>query len=106
MLPDYKICLKQILIKITFPPTYKFNLNSRDYDSSVKRRKPAWTDRILRFNRNREVITQTDYSNDQQLLVSDHRPVFGDFQLKVGCRFFQVKTGHRDTLSRFDPRQV
>ena len=32
---------------ISFPPTYKFDLNSDLYDTSVKRRDPAWTDRIL-----------------------------------------------------------
>ena len=33
---------------ITFRPTYKFNkVEPFDYDSSEKRRVPAWTDRIL-----------------------------------------------------------
>ena len=35
---------------IRFPPTYKFNKNDPDpfgYDSSEKRRVPAWTDRIF-----------------------------------------------------------
>lgn len=33
---------------ITFRPTYKFNkVEPYDYDSSEKRRVPAWTDRIL-----------------------------------------------------------
>lgn len=32
---------------LDFQPTYKFDRNSNTYDSSGKKRKPAWTDRIL-----------------------------------------------------------
>mgnify|MGYP000029135664 CR=1 FL=1 len=32
---------------LNFAPTYKFNANSETYDTSKKRRIPAWTDRIL-----------------------------------------------------------
>ncbi|XP_066551480.1 inositol polyphosphate 5-phosphatase K isoform X2 [Amia ocellicauda] len=32
---------------LKFKPTYKFDLHSETYDTSGKKRKPAWTDRIL-----------------------------------------------------------
>lgn len=32
---------------IQFPPTYKYDLFSNDYDTSEKQRAPAWTDRVL-----------------------------------------------------------
>ncbi|TNM84853.1 hypothetical protein fugu_009031 [Takifugu bimaculatus] len=33
--------------QLNFKPTYKFDRNSENYDTSGKKRKPAWTDRIL-----------------------------------------------------------
>ncbi|KAK7895721.1 hypothetical protein WMY93_021046 [Mugilogobius chulae] len=32
---------------LKFPPTYKFDVGTNTYDTSAKKRKPAWTDRIL-----------------------------------------------------------
>ena len=33
--------------KITFIPSYKFDLGTDVYDTSKKQRTPSWTDRIL-----------------------------------------------------------
>jgi hypothetical protein len=46
---------------ITFQPTYKFDKNYPDalgYDSSEKRRVPAWCDRI--FYRGSELVRRSD----------------------------------------------
>jgi endonuclease/exonuclease/phosphatase family metal-dependent hydrolase len=65
--------------RITFPPTYKYDLNSNQYDTSEKARIPAWCDRVLRKGDN---IRQIHY-NDAPLRFSDHRPVYATFQLLV-----------------------
>ncbi|KAI0540674.1 SacI homology domain-containing protein [Xylaria digitata] len=65
--------------RITFMPTYKFDVGTDRYDTSEKARIPAWTDRILRKGTN---IRQISY-NCAPLRFSDHRPVFATFQCTV-----------------------
>ena len=67
--------------KIAFDPTYKYNLNSHQYDSSAKMRKPAWTDRIM--TRGRKFIRPKAYFADDDILLSDHRPVMGIYDIEV-----------------------
>lgn len=62
--------------RITFPPTYKFDLGTDNYDTSEKGRIPAWTDRVLRKGTN---LKQIEY-NSAPLRFSDHRPVFATFE--------------------------
>lgn len=45
--PPCKVFRAFIEAKISFPPTYKYDLFSDDYDTSEKLRIPAWTDRVL-----------------------------------------------------------
>ncbi|KAI1368023.1 SacI homology domain-containing protein [Xylaria arbuscula] len=78
--------------RITFMPTYKFDVGTDRYDTSEKQRIPAWTDRILRKGVN---IKQTSY-NCAPLRFSDHRPVFATFQCTVNI----VKEDIRQRISR------
>lgn len=110
---------------LDFQPTYKFDLNSDNYDSRLyrtwfgfngKKRKPAWTDRILW--RLRSKVTASDeqdenavvdekkaqqqleeeeeyplkirqdlYTGNMEYSISDHKPVVGVFTLELRKMF-------------------
>lgn len=67
-------------LPITFAPTYKYDVGTDNYDTSEKKRSPAWCDRIL--YRGRDRIEQVDYRR-HEVRVSDHRPVTGQFNMVV-----------------------
>ncbi|NXD27560.1 INP5K phosphatase, partial [Spelaeornis formosus] len=82
-----------------FQPTYKFDLNSEVYDTSEKKRKPAWTDRILWKVKNLSEsaskegkipeeenlisVTLNSYVSHMNYGISDHKPVTGTFMLEM-----------------------
>ena len=66
--------------EIRFAPTYKYNLQSDDYDTSEKRRAPAWCDRIL--YRGLGKVRMEEYRR-WEVKVSDHRPVSGFLRMRV-----------------------
>ncbi|KAG5982874.1 hypothetical protein E4U55_001205 [Claviceps digitariae] len=67
-------------LPITFSPTYKYDVGTDTYDTSEKRRSPAWCDRVLFRGQGR--VRQLDYTR-HEVRVSDHRPVTGSFRLWV-----------------------
>ncbi|KAK6457252.1 inositol-1,4,5-triphosphate 5-phosphatase [Scheffersomyces xylosifermentans] len=69
-------------MEIKFAPTYKFDNGTKTYDTSEKQRIPAWTDRILNLSRNK-IIKQSFYDCADDVIFSDHRPVFALFNIKV-----------------------
>lgn len=66
---------------ITFAPTYKYNPRTDEYDTSEKRRAPAWCDRIL--YRGKGKVKMLEYRRWDGIRVSDHRPVSGTLLLRV-----------------------
>lgn len=67
---------------VTFPPTYKYDRNSDEYDTSEKRRPPAWCDRILWRSRGASRVRLLHYRR-YEVNVSDHRPISGAFVVTV-----------------------
>ncbi|KAG8424928.1 hypothetical protein J3458_001682 [Metarhizium acridum] len=67
-------------LPITFAPTYKYDVGTDTYDTSEKRRSPAWCDRLLFRGQGR--VRQLDYKR-HEVRASDHRPVTGSFRLWV-----------------------
>ena len=65
---------------LTFEPTYKYDHDSDEYDTSSKKRTPAWCDRIFYHSDNN--LSQLYYGR-KELRVSDHRPVLALFEVKV-----------------------
>ncbi|XP_067350664.1 inositol polyphosphate 5-phosphatase K isoform X2 [Channa argus] len=102
--------------ELHFKPTYKFVRNSDAYDTSGKKRKPAWTDRILwrikpksppeaeedekamtstddGQNKYPILVTQEKYTSDMSYGVSDHKPVIATFSLELR-KYFDTPLVH------------
>lgn len=67
-------------LPITFAPTYKYNVGTDEYDTSEKKRAPAWCDRLLYRGLGR---IKCDEYRRWEVRVSDHRPVSGRFRIRV-----------------------
>ena len=80
--------------KITFAPTFKFDKETGDYDTSHKNRIPAWTDRILFKPGGTRVLSYQSVPDAQH---SDHRPVFGTFRVSMEGRKLPPSTKRRRT---------
>uniref|UniRef100_A0A8C2S5A5 SKICH domain-containing protein n=1 Tax=Capra hircus TaxID=9925 RepID=A0A8C2S5A5_CAPHI len=84
---------------LNFAPTFKFDVGTNKYDTSAKKRKPAWTDRILwkvkapgggpspsGRESHRLQVTQHSYRSHMEYTVSDHKPVAAQFVLHFAFR--------------------
>ncbi|XP_012940858.1 inositol polyphosphate 5-phosphatase K isoform X1 [Aplysia californica] len=74
---------------ITFAPTYKFDPSTDVYDTSPKKRIPAYCDRVLyhfhdcAYGKTRLQSTLLDYRSHPSYKESDHKPVSAVFDINV-----------------------
>ncbi|KAL5714724.1 phosphoinositide 5-phosphatase [Ranunculus cassubicifolius] len=67
---------------LTFPPTYKYEINSDKYrgeDPKCGRRNPAWCDRILYYGKGTRLLKYERV----EFMLSDHRPVKAVYMAEV-----------------------
>ena len=84
---------------ITFRPTYKYDPGTDHFDTSSKQRIPSYTDRIVFKHSNNCQVKPLHYDSvqgmynscsvqyfhhhDSGVLTSDHKPVWGMFEVKI-----------------------
>ncbi|EIW76980.1 DNase I-like protein [Coniophora puteana RWD-64-598 SS2] len=68
---------------LTFAPTYRYRGGSDEFDTSEKRRVPAWCDHVLWRSRVPERFMQTHYCR-REPSISDHRPISAGFVITGG----------------------
>ncbi|KAJ1516358.1 hypothetical protein HMI55_002453 [Coelomomyces lativittatus] len=69
---------------VHFRPTYKYDIGTCKFDTSEKKRTPAWCDRILWLNLiDPSIVQNLSYQSHPDYLDSDHKPVSALFQLQV-----------------------
>lgn len=89
---------------ISFQPSYKFEPGTDTYEGGLKKRVPAWCDRVLWRTHERvlpritdpdprPVLTQQHYAIHMQPRISDHKPVSAGLTLSIN-------------LSKYMPRVV
>ncbi|OJA10505.1 hypothetical protein AZE42_07826 [Rhizopogon vesiculosus] len=71
---------------ITHMPSYRYASNgnmSGDALGYDRKRKPAWTDRILHIRAPNVSVRSSSYRSHPKITMSDHRPVSADFHLTL-----------------------
>eukprot|EP00051_Salpingoeca_urceolata_P016028 m.210977 g.210977 ORF g.210977 m.210977 type:complete len:1408 (+) comp18570_c2_seq2:346-4569(+) len=68
---------------IHFAPTYKYQINSDNWDTTEAKRSPSYTDRVLYRTRMDATVELQAYRRCNSLRQSDHRPVALFLTLKI-----------------------
>ena len=84
-------CSLSVLLSVplSFPPTdhvtnvHRYDRGTTTYDTSEKRRAPAWTDRVLYKEPRAGAVVCASYGACDEMLESDHRPVVARFVVEI-----------------------
>lgn len=68
---------------IQFQPTYKYDPGSSVFDSSEKKRIPAYCDRILFSSSKEYYVENVYYKSHPECNVSDHKPISGYYKTQI-----------------------
>lgn len=93
-----KIFLRFSEEEITFPPTYRYERGSRDTyvwhkhkPTGVRTNVPSWCDRILWKSYPETHMICNSYGCTDDIMTSDHSPVFASFEVGVTSQFVSKK---------------
>uniref|UniRef100_A0A3B3B8K0 phosphatidylinositol-3,4,5-trisphosphate 5-phosphatase n=1 Tax=Oryzias melastigma TaxID=30732 RepID=A0A3B3B8K0_ORYME len=93
-----KVFLRFAEEEISFPPTYRYERGSRDTyvwqkqkATGMRTNVPSWCDRILWKSYPETHIVCNSYGCTDDLVTSDHSPVFATFEVGVTSQFVSKK---------------
>ncbi|KAM3570973.1 hypothetical protein VYU27_006980 [Nannochloropsis oceanica] len=86
--------------EVCFLPTFKFNKGRDLYDTSPKKRAPAWTDRVL-FKPCEGKVKCEKYESVGGARHSDHRPVVGVFTVQLEEEEVLKKGGKKEEVPTY-----
>ncbi|KOO26611.1 hypothetical protein Ctob_002495 [Chrysochromulina tobinii] len=85
---------------LTFAPTYKYDVGTDSFDSSEKRRPPAWCDRVLwREGDQGARVSCSEYVRHDER-TSDHRPVSARLAWHVAVQDVSARERVRSEITR------
>ncbi|KAK6296469.1 hypothetical protein J4Q44_G00326110 [Coregonus suidteri] len=93
-----KVFLRFAEEEISYPPTYRYERGSRDTyvwqkqkATGMRTNVPSWCDRILWESYPETHIVCNSYGCTDDMVTSDHSPVFGTFEVGVTSQFVSKK---------------